>query len=282
MAVIKLHTQSTMTQLRHVVENVVILFSLALFATPQSVIQPPVSRDATDCSQSGDAIDGTCQCDTIWHGKHCRKMRLDVAHAGTVTLDFDGITDTQSVWGAHILETEGGPDYMFFSWLKMPDNSTPMEMHQRYSRSHVAYAVRESASEPFHFVSSVLLPSADGSVDSVATADPYVVQVDGSLYALFYTAVGCADTIDESTNAGRCKRTTRNIGVATANSPKGPWRRSRRGLVNVEDFGVSMATKPALTLLPDGIILLSFAHEQGVSLAWAARTSYVLAYLVTA
>ncbi|MBN2610681.1 MAG: glycoside hydrolase family protein [Bacteroidales bacterium] len=127
-----------------------------------------------------------------------------------------------------ILETEG-----YYVWGTSPIKAPDGKIHVFYSRwpeekkmggwlnaSEIAHAVADSAESEFKYVETVLAPSGEGFWDGTTCHNPHIKEVDGK-YCLFYIG-----------NANR-KTDTKRIGLATADSLYGPWKRPDKPLLDV-------------------------------------------------
>jgi hypothetical protein len=148
-----------------------------------------------------------------------------------------------------ILETGG-----YYVWCNSPIYDEVGNVHVFYSRwpekygmggwihkSEIAHAVADSPESPFEFVDVVLAPRT-GYFDATTCHNPHIQYVDGR-YCLFYMG-----------NSNR-KTDTKRIGLATANSLNGPWKRPTKPLLEVGEPGSwddHCTTNPAFLKHPNG------------------------------
>lgn len=142
----------------------------------------------------------------------------------------------------------------YFIWCSSPIWGDDGKVHLFYSRwrkdkgmggwikgSEIAHAVAESPYESFQHKEVVLQPR-DGCWDSTTCHNPLIKKV-GDMYYLFYM--------------GNCngKTDTKRIGVATAKTLDGPWKRSDSPILLPEEEGAwddHCTTNPAFLQGDDG------------------------------
>ncbi|GAB3689371.1 hypothetical protein GCM10027592_05670 [Spirosoma flavus] len=165
------------------------------------------------------------------------------------------LNDDRSVFSKHlkpigrILES---PDW--YVWCSSPIYGPDGMVHLFYSRwsadkkmegwingSEIAHAVAKSPESPFEYVDTILAPRA-GAWDATTCHNPHIVYTDGR-YCLFYMG---------NSNG---KTDTQRIGMATAKSLKGPWKRMDKPLLQPGAAGAwddHCTTNPSFVKHPNG------------------------------
>jgi hypothetical protein len=147
------------------------------------------------------------------------------------------------------LEMEG-----YYVWCNSPIEGPDGKIHVFFSRwkeakgmggwinsSEIAYAVADSAAQPFRFIDTVLAPRP-GFWDATTCHNPHIKLVDGK-YCLFYMG---------NSNG---KTNTKRIGLALADSLEGPWQRPDKPLLEPGEPGAwddHCTTNPSFIRHPDG------------------------------
>jgi len=111
------------------------------------------------------------------------------------------------VWGCSPIESSDGKIHVFFSrWPKAKS------MSGWTNSSEIAHAVANKPEGPYEYVSTIMAPRGEGFWDATTCHNPNIHFVDGK-YALFFMG---------NSNG---KLNTQRIGLATADSLYGPWKR---------------------------------------------------------
>lgn len=141
------------------------------------------------------------------------------------------------VSGSSPIYTPNGQVHLFYTrWPASKGSNGGME------GAEIAHAVAASPESPFTHVETVLAPRGSGYWDGAACHTPHIQLIDGK-YCLFYTG----NTNGESSS--------QRIGLATARSLKGPWRRMAAPLLEPGPAGSwddSCTTSPAFLRHPNG------------------------------
>ena len=148
-----------------------------------------------------------------------------------------------------ILEEEG-----YFVWCNTPIYDESGNVHVFYSRwpkkygmggwihkCEIAHAIADSPQSEFKYVETILSPR-EGYFDATTCHNPHIQYVDGT-YCLFYMG---------NSNG---KTNTKRVGLATAQSLNGPWKRPDMPLLETGDPGDwddHCTTNPALIKNPNG------------------------------
>jgi hypothetical protein len=148
------------------------------------------------------------------------------------------------------LEMEG-----WYIWCTSPIYAPDGKVHVFFSRwpaergmggwinsSEIAHAVADHAEGPFQYVDTILSPRGTGFWDGTTCHNPHIQYIDGK-YCLFYMG-----------NANG-KTDTKRIGLATAITLYGPWRRPDKPLLEPGPEGAwddHCTTNPAFAKHPNG------------------------------
>lgn len=143
----------------------------------------------------------------------------------------------------------------WYVWCNSPVEAPDGKVHLYFSRwpaakgmggwikgSEIAHAVADSPESPFEYVQTVLSPAGPGHWDATTCHNPHIQRIDDRYY-LFYMG-----------NANG-KTDTKRIGLAVADSPYGPWKRSQEPLLQAGEPGAwddHCTTNPAFVKHPDG------------------------------
>jgi hypothetical protein len=140
------------------------------------------------------------------------------------------------VWCNSPIEGEDGKIHVFFSrW------DTKKGMSGWIKGCEIAHAVADKPEGPYQFVETVFAPRP-GSWDATTCHNPLITKVDGK-YCLFYMG---------NSNG---KTNTKRIGLATADSLDGPWKRPDKPLLEAGPEGAwddHCTTNPAFIRHPNG------------------------------
>jgi hypothetical protein len=120
---------------------------------------------------SGDLIDGACKCDGMFTGKDCAALNFATAPSSNGLLP-NFASAKQMTWGGSPIKAKDGKYHLFFSWFKMPDNSTCPTIKDWYKTSVVAHAVSDEPGSDFQFVDIVLSPRGGAYFDGTTCHNP--------------------------------------------------------------------------------------------------------------
>ncbi|MFO7656018.1 MAG: glycoside hydrolase family protein [Bacteroidales bacterium] len=123
-------------------------------------------------------------------------------------------TEGYYVWGTSAIKAPDGKIHVFYS--RWPEER---KMGGWLNASEIAHAVADSAESQFEYIETVLAPRGEGFWDGTTCHNPHIREVDGK-YCLFYIG-----------NSNR-KTDTKRIGLATADSLYGPWKRPDKPLLD--------------------------------------------------
>ncbi|ALI97851.1 glycoside hydrolase family protein [Rufibacter tibetensis] len=128
-------------------------------------------------------------------------------------------TEGYYVWGTSPIVGPDGKVHVFYSRWKADKG-----MGGWINRSEIAHAVANTPDSAFELVSTVLAPRGEGFWDGTTCHNPHIKFVDGR-YCLFYMG---------NSNG---KTDTKRIGLATADSLYGPWKRPDKPLLEAGKTG---------------------------------------------
>jgi hypothetical protein len=148
------------------------------------------------------------------------------------------------IWGGSVIRDDAGTYHMFASYI-------PEEINRWIFDSKVVRATADSPVGPFE-LEETALPGRPGEWDEV-THNPTIHREPDGTYLLYYTGTqfGDRDRIEARDN--------QRIGLATAESPSGPW--TRHGPVvhpGENDWDSTYTTNPAPCVEPDGSITMVY------------------------
>lgn len=164
------------------------------------------------------------------------------------------------VWGASVVE-DGGMYHMYVT--RVPEK---YKFHPGWMvAGEIVHAVSENPAGPYRFQDVALPPRGTQYWDGCSTYNPQITKYNGRFY-LFYG--GTRHPYVQPTDAEltlQCKwcissRFNKRIGIAVADSPYGPWKRSDKPALDVEPntFYSYLTSNPAPTILPDGQVYMIF------------------------
>jgi len=167
-----------------------------------------------------------------------------------------GETDPVSEFSKHlkpvgrVLEMEG-----YYVWCNSPIEGDDGKIHLFFSRwvatkkmggwingSEIAHAIADNPESEFKFVEVILAPRGPGYWDATTCHNPLIKKVDGK-FCLFFMG---------NSNG---KTNTKRIGLATADSLNGPWKRPDQPLLEAGAMGAwddHCTTNPAFIKHPNG------------------------------
>jgi hypothetical protein len=141
------------------------------------------------------------------------------------------------VWCNSPIEGEDGKIHLFFSrWL------ATKKMGGWINGSEIGHAIADSPESEFKFKELILAPRGTGFWDATTCHNPLIKKVDGK-YCLFFMG----------NSNGRTN--TKRIGMATADSLNGPWKRPDQPLLEAGEEGAwddHCTTNPAFIKHPNG------------------------------
>ena len=158
------------------------------------------------------------------------------------------------------------PDYMVWcaSMVRTPDGVCHM-MFSRWPRalgfdawathSEIAYATAPRPEGPYTFRHAALPARGARYWDGHVTHNPCVIAHGGKFY-LYYTGNHGPDTWKPDANPTQegwwVHRNHQRVGVAVADHPSGPWKRSDRPLLDVPEYGQGIIGVPCVAARPGG------------------------------
>jgi len=141
------------------------------------------------------------------------------------------------VWCNSPIEGDDGKIHLFFSrWV------ATKKMGGWINGSEIGHAVADSPESEFKFLEVILVPRGPGFWDGTTCHNPLIKKVDGK-FCLFYMG----------NSNGRTN--TKRIGLATADSLNGPWKRPDQPLLEAGEAGAwddHCTTNPAFIKHPNG------------------------------
>ncbi|MGQ1788099.1 glycoside hydrolase family protein [Saccharicrinis sp. GN24d3] len=166
--------------------------------------------------------------------------------------------DSITHWGGSLVKGQDGLYHMFYSrWKK--DLGWAWVTH-----SEIAHAVSESPYGPFKHKNITLPVRGEEYWDGLCTHNPTVHKFNGKYY-LYY--MGNTGDGKNPCSPGKLKynwmhRNNQRIGVAVADDPNGPWKRSDDPLIDVSPDSTAMdallVSNPSVTQRPDGGFMMVY------------------------
>ncbi|SMP43759.1 Arylsulfatase A [Neorhodopirellula lusitana] len=168
------------------------------------------------------------------------------------------VSDVQSHWGGSLVKGDDGLYHMLYSrW--------PKDLGWAWvTDSEVAHATSSSPFGPFEFKSVALPRRGKEHWDGWCTHNPTVHRF-GDQYYLYYmgnTGDGVVTGTPGKESLNWKHRNNQRIGVAVADSPNGPWKRSEHPLIDVsaddQAYDCLMTSNPSVCQRPDGGFLMVY------------------------
>ncbi|MEM1219135.1 MAG: glycoside hydrolase family protein, partial [Bacteroidota bacterium] len=169
------------------------------------------------------------------------------------------VSDTMSIWGGSVVEGEDGLYHMFYSrW--------PKELGWVWvSHSEIAHAVAKTPFGPYQYKDVVLPDRGQQFWDGLCTHNPTIHKFNGKYYLYYMGNTGDKMVVGEP---GKHKlnwlhRNNQRIGVAVADSPYGPWKRSDHPVLDINQHDslahdALMTSNPSICQMADGKILMVY------------------------
>jgi hypothetical protein len=171
--------------------------------------------------------------------------------------------DDYWVWCGSVIRGGDGKFHMFASrWTKDVPFSPDW-----VSNSRIVRAVSDTPEGPYRYAEDVLAPRDAKYFDGRMTHNPTIHYIDGQ-YVLFYVGTTYEDPTPKTRVSDalyRKARANQRIGMATAPSIDGPWTRRNAPALDVrpDKWDALLTTNPAVTVMPDGRILLLYKSTKG-------------------
>lgn len=183
---------------------------------------------------------------------HSPEMTIKLGEASRESvLEMDGYF----VWGASMTRDDDGLYHIFFSRWKKEYGFNSWVTH-----SEIAHAVGSDPFGAFEF-KDVALPARGAEYwDGLCTHNPTILRI-GDKYYLYYMGNTGDGAPSPEGSLNWTHRNNQRIGVAVADSPYGPWRRSDKPLIDVgapEDSDALMTSNPAVSRMADGRMLMVY------------------------
>lgn len=158
------------------------------------------------------------------------------------------------IWGASMVRDEQGLCHLLYSrW--------PREMgHNAWlTHSEIAHAVADQPLGPYRHVDVALELRGAEFWDGLCTHNPTVHHFDGKYYLYYMGNTGDGKVVK---SFNWTHRNNQRIGVAVADSPAGPWRRSSKPLIDIgtssDAHDAIMTSNPSICQRDDGTYVLVY------------------------
>lgn len=172
------------------------------------------------------------------------------------------------VWGSSVVRSDDGKYHMFVS--RFPKS---LPFHPGWMvASEIVHAVADVPQGPYTF-SDVALPARGAQYwDGRSTHNPRILKYNGKYYLIYMgsTHPFAEPTYEQLTlDSPWCTvgRTNKRIGLAVADSPYGPWKRSDEPILKTEPntFYSLLTSNPSPIIQEDGSVMMIFKgrHYEG-------------------
>lgn len=166
------------------------------------------------------------------------------------------INDTSFIWCGSLVKSHIDHKYhIFYSrWAKK------LGMAAWASHSEIAHGVSNSPFGPFKFKDVPLPYRGSQFWDGMVTHNPTIHYFKGKYYLYYMGNYG--DGINTAPQLNWTHRNHQRIGVAVADDPNGPWKRSDKPLLDISldtnAHDAQVVTNPSVTQMPDGRFLMVY------------------------
>lgn len=163
------------------------------------------------------------------------------------------------LWDPSLIKGKDGLYHLFYSRWK-----TKLGFDAWCTHAEIAWAVSSKPEEPFEFRGTILPHRGVEFWDGHSVFNACVIRIGDTFY-LYYTGNrGTADWRTDRMIQGNSKewwihRNHQRIGVATAESPAGPWLRRDQPMLDIgQGFGQTIINVPVMMQKPDGGLRLYY------------------------
>jgi hypothetical protein len=163
------------------------------------------------------------------------------------------------LWDPCVIRTDDGTFHLLYSRWKKELGFDAWATH-----AEIAWATSKSAEGPYEFRSVVLPARGSEYWDGNSVYNTCIIQYDDKFY-LYYTGNHGSESwqperiIKISSEEWWDQRNRQRIGVAIADHPGGPWKRSDKPLIDVgENFGQGIINVPNVLVLPRGDVRMYY------------------------
>eukprot|EP00659_Diplonema_papillatum_P015080 gene15080-23028_t len=244
---------------------------------------------------AGTCPSGKCVCDAGWAGDSCEFLNMGrswrCGEAALCLPDDGSEMDAIATWGGNVVKDDDGSYHMFAA---MMSHDCPLK--DWLTNSVVVHATSSNMAGPFAPQDVALGPTASAGWDDLAQHNPTVARAPDGTYLLFYMGTTAANTThvdcSNSTAGGgqpvplvECVQGSaqnppvcnQRVGLATSQSPTGPWARRAEPILlpgPAGEWDDLFTTNPTVHVFTNGSVLLvykarSFA-SQGAMLTGTA------------
>ncbi|SFC02904.1 Glycosyl hydrolases family 43 [Algibacter lectus] len=168
------------------------------------------------------------------------------------------VSDTMSIWGGSLVKGEDGLYHMFYSqWPKKIG-------WEWVNYSIISHAVSKSPFGPFTHKDDALPDRGAQFWDGSTTHNPTVHKFNGKYYLYYMGNTGDKEimSVPGKPKLNWVHRNNQRIGVAVADSPDGPWKRSDSPVLDISSDENShdalMTSNPSVCQMADGKILMVY------------------------
>lgn len=168
------------------------------------------------------------------------------------------LNDSLSIWGGSLIKGDDNRYHMYYArWPKKLGWAWVTD-------SEIAHAVSDSPFGPFEFKDVALGRTNKKDWDGWCTHNPTVYKFDGKYY-LYYmgnNGDGKVTSVPGKEKLNWLHRNNQRIGVAIADNPNGPWKRSHKPVMDISVDSLAhdalMTSNPSFCQRPDGGFLMVY------------------------
>ena len=159
------------------------------------------------------------------------------------------------VWGASMVKDDKGVYHVYYArWKK------EYGFRSWVTKSEIAHATGPSPSGPWTYSDVAIAPRGAQHWDGLCAHNPNIHRFGGKYYLYYMGNTGDGNVTRKGLNWTH--RNSQRIGVAVADTPYGPWRRSDRPAVDASDYAAApdalMTSNPAAAQRPDGSFIILY------------------------
>ncbi len=163
-------------------------------------------------------------------------------------------SESYYTWGGSMVAGPEGNYHLFYSRWPRSKGFEAWVTH-----SEIAHAVSDKPTGPYKHVDVALPVRGAPYWDGLCTHNP-TIHAFGGKYYLYYT--GNTGDGQNTKELNMIHRNHQRIGVAVADHPNGPWKRSERPLIDIgqsdKDPDALMVSNPSICRRPDGTYLMVY------------------------
>ena len=158
-------------------------------------------------------------------------------------------------WGASVITGDDGKYHMFYSrWPRK------YSFYSWLTHSEIAHAVADKPQGPYKYVETAITCKGDSNWDKFTAHNPKIKKFNGKYYLYYigtYAELSEEELIETAKTGYSHKnwkplRENQRTGVAVSDSLSGPWKRSKKPIIEPAGPITTLTVNPAVTQGPDG------------------------------